>query len=421
MGVHFKMKLTMLLILPLLGLAVASPGNQKVIDPDDAVPLRRSLPEVLQEDEAPPEVIDPDSATPLRSLEMDDEMDMNFTIPMGKVDDRATSDCGCGVDRSSKHLDRIVAGGKVYPKNNRPYQVFVLSCWRSRRGSLCGRCGGTLLNKKYVLTAMHCIYSGKRGGMAQDIRVTVGTWDVEKDVSSGVAEEIQTTPIPRPDYDEKKIDNDIALLRLRKEVAFNDRVIPACLPTDANKKYEGVQAAISGFGAIYEGGPSSDQMKESSVTIVAQSHSTCRQYGNLPMTKLCAYGSSTDTCQGDSGGPLVVQEDGRNTVVGVVSYGNGCARRGVAGVYARVTTYLKWIHENMKGGWCGGSGGGFKPATTTTRRPSNGLCDLSCYIGRRSGRVTVNGLPLLCSRGMCKIRWGSLDVCQYFRNPCSPY
>jgi len=413
------MKLAMLLILPLLSLAVASPGDQKVIDPDDAVPLRRSLPEVLQEDEAaPPEVIDPDSATPLRSLELD-EMEMNFTIPMRKVEDRATSDCGCGVARSSKHLDRIVAGGKTYPINNRPYQVFVLSCW----GRRCGRCGGTLLNKKYVLTAMHCIYSGKRGGMAGDIRVTVGSWDIEKDVTSGVAEEIPTTPIPRQDYNEGKIDNDIALLRLSKEVAFTDRVIPACLPTDANKMYEGARAAISGFGATSEGGPSSDQMKESSVKIVAQSHSTCRKYGRLPMTKLCAYGYSTDTCQGDSGGPLVVQEDGRNTVVGVVSYGNGCARPGVAGVYARVTTYLRWINDNIKDGWCGGSGGGFKPATTTTptRRPSGGLCDLSCYIGKMSGRVTVNRLPLFCSRGMCKFRWGSLDVCSYLNNPCSPY
>merc|ERR1712038_241755 len=372
MGVHFKMKLAMLLILPLLGLAVASPDNQKIIDPDDAVPLRRSLPEVLQEDEAaPPEVIDPDSATPLRSLELD-EMEMNFTIPMGKVEDRATSDCGCGVARASKYLDRIVAGGKTYPINNRPYQVFVLSCW----GRRCGRCGGTLLNKKYVLTAMHCIYN------------------------------------------ERDINNDIALLRLSKEVAFTDRVIPACLPTDANKMYEGVRAAISGFGATSEGGPVSDQMKESSVKIVAQSHSTCREYGRLPMTKLCAYGYSTDTCQGDSGGPLVVQEDGRNTVVGVVSYGNGCARPGVAGVYARVTTYLRWINENIKDGWCGGSGGGFRPATTTTRRPSGGLCDLSCKIGKISGLVRVNRVPLWCSRGMCKYRWGSVDICSYFDNPC---
>ena len=62
---------------------------------------------------------------------------------------------------------------------------------------------------------------------------------------------------------------------------------------------------------------------------------------------MCAYKQGTDSCQGDSGGPLVVKEDGRMTVVGVVSYGFGCARSGFAGIYARITNYLDWIHENI--------------------------------------------------------------------------
>jgi secreted trypsin-like serine protease len=62
---------------------------------------------------------------------------------------------------------------------------------------------------------------------------------------------------------------------------------------------------------------------------------------------MCGYKAGTDSCQGDSGGPLVVKESGRWTVVGVVSYGLGCARRGYAGVYARVTNYLDWINTNI--------------------------------------------------------------------------
>merc|ERR1712127_255928 len=84
----------------------------------------------------------------------------------------------------------------------------------------------------------------------------------------------------------------------------------------------------------------------------AQSDATCRVYGSLPNTQMCAYKQNTDSCQGDSGGPLVVNEDGRFTVVGVVSYGAGCARPGYAGVYARVTTYLDWINQNIADGWC---------------------------------------------------------------------
>ena len=43
----------------------------------------------------------------------------------------------------------------------------------------------------------------------------------------------------------------------------------------------------------------------------------------------------------------MVREDGRWTIVGVVSYGIGCARNGNAGVYARVTNYLDWINQNI--------------------------------------------------------------------------
>ena len=70
----------------------------------------------------------------------------------------------------------------------------------------------------------------------------------------------------------------------------------------------------------------------------------------VPNSKMCAYKQGTDSCQGDSGGPLVVQEDGRWTVVGVVSYGIGCARTGYSGVYARVNNYLDWINQNIADG-----------------------------------------------------------------------
>ena len=69
---------------------------------------------------------------------------------------------------------------------------------------------------------------------------------------------------------------------------------------------------------------------------------------DVPRYKMCAYKEASDSCAGDSGGPLVVKENGRWTIVGVVSYGVGCARRGYAGVYARVTSYLDWINHHIE-------------------------------------------------------------------------
>merc|ERR1711874_941435 len=92
-------------------------------------------------------------------------------------------------------------------------------------------------------------------------------------------------------------------------------------------------------------------------------------------------GNYTDTCQGDSGGPLTVPENGKYTLVGVVSYGWGCASS-TPGIYARVQGFLPWIKNLISSGECSGSGssGGAttaKPTTakTTTTASSNGNYD----------------------------------------------
>lgn len=65
---------------------------------------------------------------------------------------------------------------------------------------------------------------------------------------------------------------------------------------------------------------------------------------------ICAYANGKDSCQGDSGGPLTVKnDDGQYELIGVVSFGFGCARPNVPGVYASVPSALDWIKENTEG------------------------------------------------------------------------
>ena len=366
------------------------------------------------------EEIDPSLLTPRLEIQLltneTEVVDPSLLTPKIALD-RSTTDCGCGyaVSNPNPAAGRIVGGSIVTPQNKLPYQVYVQTCFADG----CAMCGGTLINKKYVLTAMHCVKSG--GVTAKSALVKIGDYSQNSAIETIPQQNIPVAQIiERDDYDEKNINNDIALLRLSTDVVFNDNVVPACLPTDPNLKYDGQQAVVSGWGTTSQGGSTSNLLKETTVKIVANSDSTCLgPYGNIGNTRMCAYTAGTDSCQGDSGGPLVVKEDGRYTVVGVVSYGNGCAVANNAGVYARVNNYLDWINTNVADGWCSGTNPPVQPTTAspTTQAPTTGgTCDLRC-VGTFTGNYLLNGLPATCSQGICTSTDGS-DLCSALGYPC---
>merc|ERR1711971_1101472 len=342
----------------------------------------------------------------LFEITMEDIKKINKTQPRSLIpEDRATTDCGCG---QTPATGRIVNGAEVSPMHSRPYQAFLQSC--STQG--CAMCGATLINKRYAITAMHCVEG------ATNLVVSLGEHKLGANVESLAPQTIRVERVVRrPDYTESDVNNDIAILKLSSEVELNNNVVPACLPTDSAKTYSGQTAYVSGWGTTSEGGSTSDTLKVTSQTVLSNSDPVCVTGSGdnpVPNTKMCAYLQGTDSCQGGSGGPLVVREDGRWTLVGVVSYGIGCARTGNAGVYARVSNYLSWINSNVADGWCGNS----SPATTTTASSTTGpVCDLTCAIGSLTADVSLNGIPATCNGGWCYSKDGT-DLCRMFGNPC---
>merc|ERR1719275_172118 len=198
-----------------------------------------------------------------------------------------------------------------------------------------------------------------------NLRVVVGEHNVFCD---GVNEGGKVINVKKgtmhPNYNKKTMDNDIAVLELSEELTFTDKIKPACLPSSATKDFSGTASTISGWGGTIGYGPKDPQpkqpqqcgLKETMGKGLAGSDSKCsRVLGTSSSTiKLCAWSKDTDTCQGNSGGPLTVPENGKYTLVGVVSYGWGCASS-TPGIYARVQGFLPWVKSLISSGECSGS------------------------------------------------------------------
>ncbi|XP_018056815.1 PREDICTED: trypsin-1-like [Atta colombica] len=246
--------------------------------------------------------------------------------------------CTCGL--TNKH-NRIVGGVETLV-NQYPWMVLLLY-----RGQF--YCGGTIINSRHVLTAAHCV---DRFDMKKLIaRILEHDWN-STDESKTQDFQIEKI-IKHPSYSTINYDNDIALLKLKDTIKFQGSMRPACLPEKV-KTFAGKKGIATGWGAIEEGGQVSYTLQEVFVPILSNAECRATKYPARKITDnmMCAgfKEGGKDSCQGDSGGPLHIEENGVHQIVGIVSWGEGCAQSGYPGVYTRANRYLTWIGHNTNDG-----------------------------------------------------------------------
>merc|ERR1719399_1929521 len=227
---------------------------------------------------------------------------------------------------------QIVGGVPVDPPRSLQYQV-SLGAYHF--------CGGTLISPTWVLTAAHC-------GTASVIKAGVHAMP-----PSESDECVQTRNvinyIPHPDYDDWTLDYDIALMELDAPVDYAS--IP--MNTDSSVEVADTPMTVSGWGATSEGGSGSPVLHKVGVPVVSDSSCQNSYNGGITNRMICAGfpEGEKDSCQGDSGGPMVHVDEttGMPTLVGVVSWGQGCAQAGYPGVYTKVSSLVGWVNQEMAG------------------------------------------------------------------------
>ncbi|XP_047349214.1 protein masquerade [Vespa velutina] len=246
--------------------------------------------------------------------------------------------------RSSERVARVV-GGEDADANEWCWQVALINSLNQYL------CGGALIGTQWVLTAAHCVTNIVRSGDA--IYVRVGDHDLTRKYGSPGAQTLRVaTTYIHHNHNSQTLDNDIALLKLYGQAELKDGVCLVCLPARGVSHTAGKRCTVTGYGYMGEAGPIPLRVREAEIPIVSDAecirkvNAVTEKIFILPASSFCAGGEQgNDACQGDGGGPLVCQDDGFYELAGLVSWGFGCGRLDVPGVYVKVSAFIGWINQ----------------------------------------------------------------------------
>ncbi|XP_043079387.1 granzyme B-like [Puntigrus tetrazona] len=218
----------------------------------------------------------------------------------------------------------IVNGTEVKP-HSRPFMVSLQKNWRHA-------CGGFLISDRFVMTAAHCWKNEK-------LTAVVGAHDLRQDDKS-VRIGVKSYHV-HPKFNKHTLQNDIMILRLKKEVKENKNVMKISISKEETDIKAGSVCSVAGWGRLSFNGRKSYRLMEANVKIMNNTECKNKWKNNFFASKMiCAHGHG-GSCKKDGGGPLVCGY----TAVGVTSFGDPkiCNNPERPVVYIKISKYYEWI------------------------------------------------------------------------------
>ncbi|KAJ9597897.1 hypothetical protein L9F63_011263 [Diploptera punctata] len=232
------------------------------------------------------------------------------------------------IEGGAPKLDGRIIGGRPADIENYPYQVSF-----EYFGSI--KCGAAIISEEWVISAAHCVDQV----VMDQLTFRSGT---STQGSGGTVHEVEQI-VSHPNFVYEERDFDVAVIKVKTPFTFGGGV--QAIPLATEEPVTGDLATVSGWGNTGPNETASRRLQVVDLPIV--DHDKCEEnyakFLQLTENMICAgyENGLNDTCLGDSGGPLVVG----GKLVGIVSFGAGCAVPGYPGVYSNVARFLDFIVE----------------------------------------------------------------------------
>ncbi|XP_006160530.1 coagulation factor XI [Tupaia chinensis] len=255
-----------------------------------------------------------------------------YTLRLCKMDNACTT----------KIKPRIVGGNASVP-GEWPWQI-TLHAKSSTWGHLCG---GSIIGNQWIVTAAHCFYGVKSPKILRVYGGILNQSEIKEDTPFFEVQEI----IIHDRYESAESGFDIALLKLKTPMNYTDSQRPICLPSKGDKNVIYSDCWVTGWGYRKLKDTIQDTLQKVKIPLVSSEECQARYRSHKITSKMLCAGyqeGGRDACKGDSGGPLSCKHNEVWHLVGITSWGEGCAQRERPGVYTNVVEYVDWILEKTQ-------------------------------------------------------------------------